>query len=463
MRATRATSLRAHLLRWLLVPMVLAALFDAYAAYHAAVQTARIVQERMLLGAARVIGEQVRVEDGVLQVSVPPAALEMFASPSRDRVFYRATADGDTLLTGYYDLPLPPVPPRVEQATYFDAVLRERPIRVVAYAQPVLASPQHGTVLIEVAQTLDGRTALARDIWVSTVGRHLVAVPLIALLLWLGLKRGLRPVLALRDRVLARQPGSTQQLDESSAPRELQPLVAAFNDYAQRLDRHMSAHSRFIADASHQLRTPLTLLNTQISYALRQDGRAREEALRASQESVHHGMRLVKQLLSFTAVEGGVPSSQAPEAVDLVELVTEVLEREAWLAQDRGIDLGFDGERGAATVDGHRHLLVELFANLIDNALRYTPRGGEVTVKVRSGRDATDVVVEDDGPGIPAADRERVFERFCRLENSSSDGCGLGLAIVREIARTHAAQVTLEDAPSGRGLAVRVRFRPATG
>jgi two-component system sensor histidine kinase TctE len=456
---TRPRSLRAHLLLWLLVPIAIAAAIDGYLSYHAAVQTARIVQERMLLGAARVIGEQVRVEDGVLQVSVPPAALEMFASPSRDRVFYRATADTDTLLTGYWDLPLPAHRPRVEEATYFDAVLRDRPIRVVAYAQPVLASPRRGAVLIEVAQTLDGRTALTRDIWLTAVSRHLVLLPLVALLLWLGMRRGLLPVVELRDRVLARRPGSTERLDESEAPSELQPLVAAFNEYAQRLDSHMSSHSRFIADASHQLRTPLTLLNTQISYALRQTGSAREEALQASQASIHHGMRLVKQLLSFTAVEGGAADMTPAAPVDLVELATDLMEREVWVAQERGIDFGFESCCAAARVIGHRHLLSELLSNLVDNALRYTPAGGRVTVHILCEDDgAVEVLVEDNGPGIPPADRERVFERFCRLENSSSDGCGLGLSIVREIAHAHRARITLEDAACGPGLVVRVGF-----
>jgi two-component system sensor histidine kinase TctE len=451
-------SLRAQLLLWLLVPMVLAVAVDAYTSWIAAVQTARRVQERMLLGAARVIGEQVRMEDGVLQVTVPPAALELFASPSRDRVFYRATAEGDVLLTGYYDLPLPPTMPRVEDATYFDGVLRGRSIRVVAYSQPVLSSAHQAPVLIEVAQTLDGRVALARDIWLSTVTHHMLALPVVALLLWLGLRRGMQPVTALHDRVLAREPGSTEKLDPAAVPAELQPLVAAFNEYAQRLDEHMSAHSRFIADASHQLRTPFTLLNTQMSYALRQDGARREEALRAGQATVHHGMRLVKQLLSFSAVEGGASAGGAPERVDLVPLLTTLLEQEAWLAQERGIDLGFDNHCKQAIVTGHAHLLPEMFANLVDNALRYTPRGGCVTVRVESTAGAVEVTVEDDGPGIPVADRERVFERFCRLENSLSDGCGMGLAIVREIARTHNADIALEDGGAGRGLAVRVRF-----
>jgi two-component system, OmpR family, sensor histidine kinase TctE len=455
----RPESLRAQLLLWMVVPIAVVAALDAITSYGAAVESATIVQERMLLGAARVIGEEVRMEDGVLQVLVPPAALEMFASPSRDRVFYRATDDRDALLTGYFDLPLPPHRPRSEEATYFDAVLRDRPIHVVAYSQPLLAAPERGSVLIEVGQTLDGRDALARDIWLAAARRQLLLVAVMAILLWLGLGRGVRPVLHLRDRMLARQPGSVEPLDEKAVPLELQPLVSAVNDYAERLDRHMSAHSRFIADASHQLRTPLTLLNTQVSYAMRNDDPAlREEALHAIQASVQHGIRLVKQLLAFTTAEAGPQGAGASEPVDLVALATTVLEREAWLAQERAIDLGFESDAPQAHVNGQRQLLTELVANLVDNAVRYTQPGGRVTVSVRAGGERSTLVVEDNGPGVPPEQRERVFERFFRLDNGQSDGCGLGLAIVREIARAHGARVSLADAPSGRGLAAVVVF-----
>lgn len=451
----RPSSLRTHLLLWLLVPITAIAAVDAYVSYREAERTARLVQEQLLLGAARVIGEQVRVEDGVLQVLVPPAALEMFASPSRDRVFYRATAADDSLLTGYYDLPLPRERLAPEQATYFDAVLRDRPIRVVAYAQPVLAEPQRGAVVIEVAQTLDGRDALAREIWLGTVTRQLLVLPVLAVLLWFGLRRGVRPVLSLSNRVRSMEPGAVETLDEAAAPAELQPLVRAFNEYARRLDMHVRAQGRFIADASHQLRTPLAVLNTQLSYAVRSAGDDRDEALRASQATVHHGMRLVNQLLSMTAVEAGAAAVPAAGEVDLVAVVTEVLEGEAWLAQERGIDLGFESNSPAVVVHGHAHLLAELTSNLVDNALRYTPRGGQVTVRVMEQGESAVLAVEDDGPGIPPADRERVFERFCRLENSRSDGCGLGLAIVREIARIHGADVFLESGRMGKGLLAR--------
>jgi two-component system, OmpR family, sensor histidine kinase TctE len=452
-------SLRSQLLAWLLAPLALVAAIDAWATYRSAQETATIVQERMLLGAARVIGEQVHLEEGVIQVVIPPAALELFASPSRDRVFYRASGENGLLLSGYYDLAVPSRLPRAEEAVYFDAVQRERPVHVVGFAQPVFAAPDRGPVLIEVAQTLEGRDRLAREIWGMAISRQLALLVLVGVLLWLGLRRGMVPLLKLRDRVLERRPGSVERLDESAVPAELRPLVVAVNDYAQRLDRHMSAHSRFIADASHQLRTPLTLLNTQVVYALRHpEPAAREEALLAIHESVQHGVRLVQQLLTWTMAEATEAKAPALAPVDLSAVVRRVLEAHALTAQQRGIDLGFRNAGEAAVVVGHPQLLHELVANLVDNALRYTPGGGIVTAAIVWKDGALTLCVEDNGPGIPPAERQRVFERFYRLHDGASDGCGLGLAIVREIARSHDANVRLGSPASGPGLVVEVVF-----
>lgn len=451
-------SLRGQLFAWLLAPLALLALADAFTSYRNAVATATLVQERMLLGAARVIGEQARLEDGVLQVVVPPAALELFASPSHDRVFYRATDDDGTLLTGYYDLGDPPRRPALEESLYFDARMRDRPVHAVAYAQPLLGVPGHRSVLVEVAQTLEGRDALARQMWLAAVRRQ-SALLLVGVLLWLGLRQGLRPVTALRDRMLARSPGSTERLDERAVPQELQPLVAAVNDYAARLDHQMSAHSRFIANASHQLRTPLTVLNTQVDYALRTP-EAREESLRAIQRNVQHGMRLVRQLLAFSTAEAATATPPPAEPTDLLVLATESVERASGLAMERGIDLGLEAEGSPAVVTGLPALLGELLANLVDNALRYTPAGGVVTVGVRAQAGRIVLEVLDSGPGIAPDQRELVFERFRRLGNTRSDGCGLGLPIVREIAQLHGVAVELSDGPQGRGLAVRLRFPP---
>jgi two-component system, OmpR family, sensor histidine kinase TctE len=452
-------SLRSQLLVWLLAPLGLVAALDAWATYRSAQETATIVQERMLLGAARVIGEQVHLEEGVVQVVIPPAALELFASPSRDRVFYRASGEKGVLLSGYYDLALPPRLPRAEEAVYFDTMERERPVHVVGFAQPVFAAPERGSVLIEVAQTLEGRDRLAREIWGMSISRQLALLVLIGVLLWFGLGRGMAPLLKLRDRVLERRPGSVDRLDDGAVPTELRPLVVAVNDYAQRLDRHMSAHSRFIADASHQLRTPLTLLNTQVVYALRHDEpAAREEALQAIHASVQHGVRLVQQLLSWTMAEAAEAKAPALAPVDLSAIVRRVLEAHALTASQRAIDLGFRDTGEAAIIRGHAQLLQELVANLVDNALRYTPRGGVVTAAIVWSDGAVKLQVEDNGPGIPEEERERVFERFHRLHDGASDGCGLGLAIVREIARSHGATVRLATPVSGSGLLVEARF-----
>ena len=453
------SSLRSQLLFWLLAPLALVAVIDAWVTYRIAGETATIVQQRMLLGAARVIGEQVHLEEGVVQVMIPPAALELFASPSRDRVFYRVSGEEGRLLSGYYDLAMPAQRPGVEEAVFFDTVQRDRPVHAVAFAQPLMGAPQLGPILIEVAQTLEGRDQLAREIWGIAVTRHFALLLLVGLFLWFGLRRSIRPLLDLCDRIGRRSPGSHDRLELRAVPSELQPLVAAVNEYAARMDLHMSAHSRFIADASHQLRTPLTLISTQVAYALRQpEGSGRDDTLRAIHHSVQHGVRVVQQLLAFATAEAATGQAQDSRLVDMAETVRSALESLALLAVQRGIDLGFEQAGLPAIVACSPHSLLQLVSNLLDNALRYTPQGGTVTACVSATASEVMLSVVDNGPGIPVDQREKVFERFYRLNDVQSDGCGLGLAIVREIARACGAVVALEQAPGGRGLRVAVSF-----
>src|SRR5450830_717109 len=457
----RRSSLLRQLMGWLLLPLALLAALDLWITYRDAHHTATLVQQRMLLGAARMIGQQIEIQDGQPNAVLPPAALELFASPYADRVYYRITQANGELLLGYPELPPPPQPPAPDEAVYFDTWQNQQAVQAVAFSQPVLSAPTQTTLLIEVAQTLVGRDALAGEIWRSALWRELGLLSGVALLL----RRGLRPVTGLRDQVLARQPGTLEPLPSRHLPTELAPLADAMTDYAARLDHHMSAHSRFIADAAHQLRTPLTVLNTQLVFALRQsDEPTRQEALRAAQTTLQHGTRLVQQLLSFSAAEASRSRPDTLSPLDLGQTAREVLERLALLAAQREIDLGFEapGQEGQAgtrfEVTGSAHLLHELCANLIDNALRYTPPGGAVTLRLRRAPGQVLLEVEDNGPGIPPALRERVFERFFRLDNQQSDGCGLGLAIVREIAQAHRASVQLGDGPEGRGLRVTVVF-----
>lgn len=452
-------SLRSQLLFWLLAPLAIAAALDAWVTYRRSQDTAVIIQERMLLGAARMIGEQVHLEEGIVQVVIPPAALELFASPSHDRVFYRISSHDGQLLSGYYDFALPPRVMSPEEVLFFEVSQRGKRVHSVAFAQPVFAAPDRGPIVIQVGQTLEGRNELAQDIWASAIRGQLVFLPLIALLLWFGMRRGLRPLIDLRDRMTRRAPGALDPLDASGAPTELRPLVAALNDYVARLDTHMSAHSRFIADASHQLRTPLTLLHTQVVYAMRQDDAlARSEVLSAMHESVQHSVRLVNQLLAFTMAQAGIGHPPTQVAVDLTDVVQRAVEALASVAQQREIDLGFEASGVAATILAAPALLYELVANLVDNALRYTQIGGMVTARILAAPNEVVLQIEDNGPGIPVAERQKVFERFYRLDDSRSDGCGLGLSIVQEIASAMDAAVELSAPEGGIGLLVTVKF-----
>jgi two-component system sensor histidine kinase TctE len=459
------SSIRTRLFIWLLVPATLLLGFNVWLTYSNAEETATVVQDRMLLGSARMIGQHVTYEEGLLESVVPPAALELFqSSTAADQVYYSVVTLRGELLAGYAGLPAPPSRPGVEGWVFHDAAFRDNPVRIVSFVQPIFGAREHASVVVEVAQTLRSRNALAREILVRPMQQQLFLVALVLLMLWLGLSRALAPVLRMSEEVRARKPGALEPLDVSRVPSELKALVMALNDYVHRLENQMSAHSRFVSNAAHQLRTPLTLLNTQVTCALRStDSEGKDSAIRSIHDSVQHGIRVVNQLLTLTVAESRGAHLRQEHEVDLGRIVQAVLEQQAALAQAKSIDLGFECHAGPVSVRAVPSMLHELVANLVDNALRYTPAGGIVTAIVARTASGAQLRVEDNGPGIPATERERVFERFYRLRHDASDGCGLGLAIVREIAVTSAAEVSLGDAPGGTGLAVTVTFpaRPA--
>ncbi|WP_043483160.1 sensor histidine kinase [Geothrix fermentans] len=460
---TTTLSLRARLLLWLLVPLGALALVNLALARQEARRTADMVQDRLLLGSARTIAQQIRFEDGLLDVAIPPAALELFQSGAEDRVYYRIASPQGVLLSGYAELPPPPMGLRPEESVRFPAEVRGEAVRVVAYAQPVFAAPAEGPVIIEVAQTLQDHDQLVRKLWTTTLRQDMWTLALAGLLIWFALRRGLKDILRLRDEVGRRKPGSLEPLRARPLPQELRPLVEALNSYIQRLDAQMAVRSRFIANASHQLRTPFAVLQTQASHGLRSaDPALKDEVLGAMSESVRQGTRLVNQLLTLSQAEAGAQLSRPRDPVDLATLTQRVLEEQAPLAHARNIDLGFDHAGEPVDLRAPAAMLHELVANLVDNALRYTPPGGKVTLALGRTGDGITLRVQDNGPGIPPGDRARVFERFCRLNQDDTPGCGLGLSIVQEVAQALGAEVRLSDPDSGTGLVATVTF-PAAG
>lgn len=453
-------SLHLQLLRWLLTPLVLLVLFNAWQGYSAAKLVASIVTDRTLVGSAHAIAEQIKVSDGVVEAVIPPSALEMFASAYQDRVLYRITDSDETLLAGYSDVPGPTQPIDGLEPRYFDASFRGQSIRAVALRQPLIGAGEHRFALIIVGQTLHAYQQMIDDLWIDDAKRQFVLVLIAAGLTWFGLNRGLAPLTRISDEIAQRPPDTLELISIEHVQNELRPLVSALNQSLDRVRGQIVVQRRFIADAAHQLRTPLTLLKTQISYGLgatRSD--EKDRSLAAVQEGIDQMVHLTNQLLTLARIEPGAPPSMR-EPVDLIAVTRHVLEEVADRALAKHISLSFDvdPEAGDALVVGSRAMLHEMVMNIVDNAMRYVPFGGQVAVDVGGDRGTAILRVQDDGPGVPVAERERVFDRFYRILGTDTEGSGLGLSIVREIANRSGGAVALLDSPAGEGLLVEVRL-----
>ncbi|WP_267552511.1 sensor histidine kinase [Rhizobium rhizogenes] len=446
-------SLRAQLLAWVVLTLIGAICINLYLSFRSADATADLVTDRTLLASARVIAEATHVDSsGTVQIDIPPAALEMFDTGYGDRVFYQVVTAWGSLIAGYPDLPHP----KREQVGE-DTIFRTDGMRVIMLNHPVVGLDQDGTVSVVVAVTHNSQHAMRRELWLSDFSKQLVLVLLAGLVTIIGLQRGLAPVLRLRDAVRERGRQRLDPLNPNMVQNELRPLVHALNDHMERVQNQMAAQRRFVSNAAHQLRTPLALISTQASVAAREtDNGRRDEALSALRSSTWQVTRLASQLLTLSRAE---PGSRRPrnDTIDLADTARQVLENLAEEALRRNIDLGLEADDTSVRIGGDGTMLREMLVNLVDNALRYTQPGGRVTVGVGREGDTALLWVEDNGPGIPEAERPQVFERFYRIIGTEPEGSGLGLAIVREVVDGAGGSVTLGDATGG-GLLVSVRL-----
>jgi two-component system sensor histidine kinase TctE len=450
------------LLWLLLVPLGVLSIAGAVAAYFTVRNAIYLAYDKSLAAAALEISEHLRMAGTYPVVDLPPAALEMLDTVDQDRVFYSVSwrsPQGDTFMTGYDDLPRPAdAPPG--KPVFYDAVYRGERIRLAALFTAMPADPPVIAVT-QVAETVGGRTALIRAI----LGRELAQVVLLIVLggtlVWLGVSRGLAPLREISAEVARRTATDLSPLPPHQGPDELSPLIDAIDQLMTRVRDAIALQRRFIADASHQLRTPLAVLRTQAESALREEEpAAMRQALAQLRDHSQATSRLATQLLSLARAEPAADVCGDAELVDLPVLARATCAALVPEALARGADLGFE-DGGNAVIRAQPVLVRELLANLIDNALRYAP-AATITVGVsQQGADAV-LSVQDDGPGIPEEERARVFERFYRVRGTPGDGAGLGLSIVREIAQRHGGSVSLADA-AGKGLRVEVRFPAAAG
>ncbi len=455
-------SLNGHLLRWLLLPLFVLWLADAVLTNQRSIDQVNVGFDRTLMGSALMVSDRVTTRNGELTVDVPYAAFEMLEAGFHERIFYQVTdLERSLVLTGYEDLPAPPQRPVEGKPIFFTADYKGEEVRIVALLRHVYDPDVKGPVLIEMAETTDARQALSRRLLLESVVKELASIALVGLLVWLGIRRGLAPLNALRRQVAARADDDLTPISSREVPREVAPLIETINTQTSRQLRMNATQREFVADASHQLKTPLTVLKTQAELALRQsDPQRMREIVEAMLASTDNTARVVHQLLALARSD---PAHVFPsETFDVAQLLRDTTLALMPAALAKRIDLGYEGE-DAASVAGQRGLIQELLTNLIDNAIRYTPDGGCITVRALPGDGVVRLQVEDNGPGIAPAERRRITERFYRPAGSSGDGCGLGLAIAAEICRRHAASLTFGEGPTGQGLLVEVVFPVAAG
>jgi two-component system sensor histidine kinase TctE len=461
-RPRRVTTLRRQLIAWLAGPLFILWLVSSVIDFDIAKRFVNLAYDRALLEAALDIGRQVKVINERIYLDMPEVAMEMLITRESGGFFYLVTGPTEEFVSGEPDLPRPLADApeaAADRVRYYDEEFRGFGIRAVALRAPVDPGTGRGAVQIHVAERLTARDEFARQIILRMVLPQGILILLAGFAVWYGVGRGLAPLSTLRREIESRSHRDLSALSEEQAPQEVRPLIHAMNDLLARLGTAISAQQRFMADAAHQLRTPIAGLKTQTELALRQsDPAGVQNTLRKLQTATEQSARLVNQLLSLARAEPGAKHGHAVERLDMARLARETTTEWVPRALVKNIDLGYDGEKGAAWIEGDPFLARDMLGNLLDNAIRYTQRGGRVTVRVATRATTVTLSVEDNGPGIPEQERERVFERFYRVLGTGTDGCGLGLAIVREIALSHGAQVALEAGAGGQGTLVRVIF-----
>ncbi|MGJ7509470.1 sensor histidine kinase N-terminal domain-containing protein [Variovorax sp. GT1P44] len=465
-------SLFGEILDWMLTPLLLLVPVSIGVTWLVAQGIANAPFDRALESNIQILARLVDVENGRVQFVLPQPAREILGGDDTDHVYYQLLDEHGTLLSGEREIPFPGTDDQPTPGVVYlsNGQIHGKPVRV-ASLWLAGATPDSPPTLLQVAETREKQSVLATEIIKGVLLPQFAILPLAVLLIWLALVRGIKPLSVVEARIRERRPGDLSPLDESSVPLEVVPLVLSVNDLLNKLNDSIGTQKRFLADAAHQLKTPLAGLRMQADLAQREGANADElkQSLKQIGRASVRATHTVNQLLSLARAEGsGANIGRQP--CDLAKLTIEVVREAVPRAIDKRIDLGYEGaEPGApgVTLEGNPTLLKELVRNLLDNAINYTPstpeRPGVITARILADPFGRIVVlqVEDNGPGIPENERDLVFQPFYRVLGNEADGSGLGLPIVLEIARQHFATARLEDAHPGQhppGTLVSLRF-----
>ncbi len=498
-------SLFGEILDWMLTPLLLLWPISLALTWLVAQNIAGKPFDRALEYNVQALAKLIAVKNNQVQFNLTAPAREILRADDTDLVYYQVIGTQGEHLSGEIDLPAPPEdekgkdsevrlredriqgqdvrvaytwmkvdvvpsrnkqllqnetersagPPQASSAPRGGSAVREATsvganIQLVQAGRNTVAGTDQ-FVLVQVAETLEKRKTLATEIVKGVMVPQFVTLPLAVLLVWLALVRGIKPLAQLEKRIRARKSDDMSPLDDAAVPEEVAPLVLSINDLLSRLTVSLTTQKRFLADAAHQLKTPLAGLRMQADLAQREtDADELKKSLKHIGRASIRATHTVNQLLALARAET-TGRALAKQRVDMVHVTSEVMADSVPRAMEKKIDIGYDGPAAgeeATRLEGNATLLKEMVRNLLDNAINYTPEGGRVTLRLMTDRfsGVLVLIVEDSGPGIPASERELVFQPFYRALGTDVDGSGLGLAIVHEIATQHGAEISLGDA-----------------
>ncbi len=452
-----AGSLRRRLLRLLLAPLLVLFGIGGAGCYAFSLHYANTVYDGWLFDSVKSLAlAVVRTDHGVI-LDLPQSALRLFEWDVVDTTYYQVSGSRSGFIAGHQQMPAAAGPSSIvdyQGARLFDGIIDGAPVRIATLLLP--AAEYGETVTVQVAETQGKRRTLAREILAGVLLPQLVLIGTAAVLLWFGIRVGLAPLGRLAERLQAQDHRRPQPVTADDVPYEIQPLALALNDLLIRLDSALAAQRRFVADAAHQLRTPLTSLKLNMDQALQDAGRdGAAPLLQECAHAVDRVSRLAHQLLLLARAEPDAIATTPFERLDLAALAQEVGAEWVPRALRRDIDISLSVPGQPVSVRGNRVLLAEALNNLLDNALKYHPGRGRISIEV-SAHPQPRLRIADDGSGVPEALRLQVLKRFYRVDRSGAEGSGLGLAIVQEIVRAHGGSLALGEGIEGKGLGAEI-------
>lgn len=443
-----------------MVPLSVLFVCSSVFAYFLATFVANYTHDRALVRSATAVAARLEWGDSGVTVDMPPAAQAILRFSDEDKIYYQVLRQDQTRISGDAVIPGPLLNPESRTPTFRDTTLDGVPIRItrIRCVNPNSPNSPNEAVHVQVAETLSGRDSITRLLFSSMIVPQILLIAMSSGIVWFGIGKGLMPLKTIEKSVANRSPQDLSPLVFSSVPAEVQPLVTSINVLLDRLRAEIEAQQRFVANAAHQLRTPLAGLRTYVDVTGRVATDKQVTSLLQKIDCVIDRMaHLVDRLLCLAKAEPVNGRFLQKKLVDLNDVVSAAATTFVETAQAKDINLTFQPSGEAAMVVGNSASLEDLTSNLIENAVLYTPCGGSVSVRVSKSRGVR-LIVEDDGPGIPKAEQKKVFERFYRILGSNVDGSGLGLSIVQEVAAAHDAVVHLEEPQNRTGTIVQVDF-----